>query len=109
MMKLIFTSERATEHTGDVYYVDPVLLTTPALHLFVSSHKWESIEIPLDDKIPVDKVRFFPLVTDTIKVKYDECTPEIMRLLCALYPSKAGSIRRAFVEGATELPGVVFA
>lgn len=76
------------------------MLAMKSTHLFIASNAWESIYLEIDDSIPEGYLKSFNLVTKNIKVKLpDNLTDKTLRLLTELYPDKAGSLRKCFMQG----------
>lgn len=73
----------------------PDTLKHPGTHMFLKAHEWESIEIELTEEIPVGNLKYLHMCSDNIIVKFDTVSGHIVKLLCELYPEKAGAIRKA--------------
>jgi len=76
------------------------MLQMKATHLFIASNAWERINIELEDTIPEGYLRSLSLVSQDIKVNLPEnITDKTLHLLTELYPSKAGTLRRCYMQG----------
>ena len=106
-MRLLVRKDYNKEMVDDECHLATHMLAMKATHLFIASHKWESIVLDIDDVIPVGYLRCLSLVCDDIKVTLPATiTDHTMTLLTEVYPKKAGTIRRAYMSGES-LEGVL--
>ena len=99
-MRLIVGREYKKEMVENECHLSTSMLAMKATHLFIASYRWESVQLAIDDIIPIGYLRCLPLVSDNIKVSLPETiTDHTMTLLTEVFPTKAGSIRRAYMTG----------
>lgn len=99
-MRLIVGREYNKEMVDDECHLATNMLAMKATHLFIASYHWDSIQLAIEDVIPIGYLRCLPLVSKDIKVSLPErITDHTMTLLTEVYPEKAGSIRRAYMTG----------
>lgn len=87
---------------GDIdsgFSIDAASLSLPGAHLFIASHRWESIHIADVNAIPSGvKLSVFRTVADRVLVTPPETLNErAVHVLTALYPELSGKIRKCFV------------
>lgn len=82
----------------DNYTLDVHMLRQPGTQLFIASNKWDSITIKSLDGVDKEHVRALPIACPDIKLELDlSLDDRLLQILCALYPGKAGRIRKCFL------------
>ncbi len=106
-MKLIIAKDYNKSFTDSTCNLSTDMLRLNSTHLFIASNMWESIRIEIDGSIPRGTLRKLSTVCEDIKVSVPAHIDEnILHLLTELYPSKAGVLRRTFMQGG-DVKGVI--
>lgn len=98
-MNLLISNTRSTD--SNTYTAYPIWLTDKPVHLFLASQIWESLTVELTDDIPTDVLKYLAPKCKDIHVTLtdEQVTQHGVKLLCELYPDKAGAIRKAAMLG----------
>ncbi|MCM1215088.1 MAG: hypothetical protein NC548_11275 [Lachnospiraceae bacterium] len=99
-MKLVIQKDYAVSKDLDTMILSARMLLEVSVHLYISSHKWDSITIEICDDIPDDVLQYIRMQTDNKYVRLPEKLNERqLKMLVSLYPELAGKIRRAYMSG----------
>lgn len=94
-------------YTEDQYNLSCAMLNIKSTHLFIASNPWDTINVDVDDEINEGCLRCLPMACSTIRVALPvEITQHTMQLLTELFPDKAGTIRKTFMQSG-DLKGVL--
>ena len=97
-MRLLISKEYDPSFHEDYCSLKTSMLRQPSTHLFIAGNSWEAISIELDDCIPEACLCNLSLICDNVTIALpDVITDKTIRLLCELYPKKAGAIRRTYM------------
>ena len=97
-MRLLISKEYDPHFNENLYTLKTSMLQAPSTHLFIAGNSWEAISIELDDCIPETCLCNMSLTCQNLSVKLpDVITDKTVRLLCELFPDKAGAIRRVYM------------
>lgn len=84
----------------DCYTLPNHMLQLKATHLFIASNKWDTINIQITDDVPLGSLHCLSLVCSDINISLPEVvTDKTVQLVCEALPDKAGTIRRACLQG----------
>lgn len=84
--------------TPDVYRLEVTALRMTATHLFLASNIWDDMYIELSEDIPLNMLKYMSKQAKQIRVSLPaETTEHILKLMCELYPEKAGVLRKAYM------------
>lgn len=88
------------EFSTDCFRLKPHMLSLGATHMFIASNAWDRIELCVSDDMKPDMLKYLNTVTDDLRVALpDNITSDTLITLTALYPDKAGKLRKAFMCG----------
>lgn len=74
------------------------MLLERGTHLFIASHKWDSVYVELHPELRADALHYLPTVTEKVQVYCDGKLEDYMQCLVELFPSKSGAIRKAVMQ-----------
>lgn len=70
------------------------MLKFKATHMFIASHRWDSISIELSDNLNEEDVKYLPKASENVYCRLPSTINEkMLSLLCSVYPDKAGQLR----------------
>ena len=99
-MVLYIAKDYDPSFNDELYTLRTSMLQLKSTHLFINSNAWDSIMIDLDDSIPEGCLCNLSLICSNIKVNLPETVTDVtLRLLCELFPTKAGALRRTYMAG----------
>lgn len=74
----------------------PAWLLDKGTHLFIASNVWDKLHVDICDEIPDKVLRYVVMKCKSVEVTLpDELSDKHVALLCELYPSVEGQIRKA--------------
>lgn len=85
-----------TDVTG-VMSVPYSWLENKAVHLYLASNRWDKLEVVFSDEIPEGVLKYITtkIIEKEAILPEGELSAKCVRLLCEMYPDKAGQIRKA--------------
>lgn len=79
-------------------YLSVKSLDYKATHVYIASNFWDKIKIELSEEIPLNVLRYVARQAESVDtVLPEDSTEHIMKLMCEIYPERAGRIRKNYM------------
>ena len=97
-MRLIIGTESTTDVEKGIMTIPTAALKLPAVHMFIASHTWDSVDIQAFNEVPNEDLRGMNYIKGTVRVPKDiQLDNTSVGKLVTLFPELAGNIRRCYM------------